>query len=64
MHEGNVRIGQERPDKADRHRAEVESLRRAIEADQFTNAWHDGWAMDADEAVALALQRDLRAAPK
>ncbi|MDQ3311489.1 MAG: hypothetical protein M3517_05205, partial [Actinomycetota bacterium] len=52
------------PAEAQRHQAIVVTLRRAMDATRFTAAWHDGWAMSADEAVALALEQDLDPPPR
>jgi len=45
------------PSEAERHQAIVVTLRQAMDATRFTAAWRDGWAMNADEAVAFALER-------
>ena len=47
------------PAEAERHEADVVTLRRAMDATHFSAAWQDGWAMGADEAVAFALERGL-----
>lgn len=52
------------PAEAERHQADIVTLRRAMDAAQFTAAWREGWAMDADEAVTFALERGLQAVPR
>ncbi|MEP7113958.1 MAG: tetratricopeptide repeat protein [Ilumatobacteraceae bacterium] len=47
------------PTEAARHEADLVGLRRSIDAARFTGAWREGWAMNADEAVALALEQHL-----
>lgn len=52
------------PAEAERHQTDVVTLQRTMDATRFTAAWRDGWAMTADEAVALALDRNIGAEPR
>lgn len=44
------------PSEAERHRADLVALQRGMDASRFAAVWQDGWAMSADEAMALALE--------
>jgi len=52
------------PAEAERHQADVVALRRTVDATRFTAAWQDGWAMNADEAVAVALEAGVENVPQ
>ncbi|CAN5689638.1 hypothetical protein BH24ACT5_BH24ACT5_08930 [soil metagenome] len=48
------------PGDGQRHRVDVDALRRSMDPTQFNLAWQDGWALDADDAMNLALAGDRR----